>query len=60
MAAPLTTTVDLVARFPGIVSADTRPGYTGFIVNKETSGDVETADRDAFGSDLWTASPAVD
>ncbi len=60
MAAPLTTTVDLVTRFPGIVSADTRPGYTGFIVNKENLVEVATAVRDEFGFDLLTAATAVD
>ena len=60
MAAPLTTTVDLVSRFPGVVSSDTRPGYTGFIVNKENLVEVATAVRDEFGFDLLTAATAVD
>jgi len=38
-----TQTVDLVARFPGMVTADSRPGYSGFIVNKENI--VEVAEK---------------
>ncbi len=55
-----TQTVDLAARFPGIVSADARPGYTGFIVNKENLVEVATAVRDEFGFDLLTAVTGVD
>ena len=37
MTAPASTlTVDLVARFPGIVTAETRPNFAGFIVEKES------------------------
>ena len=61
MTAPVSTqTVDLVARFPGIVTADTRPGYTGFIVEKIKLVEVATAIRDEFGFDLLTAVTAVD
>ena len=60
MAAPLTATVDLAARFPGIVSADARPGYSGFIVNKENLVEVAAAIRDEFGYDLLTAVTGVD
>ena len=61
MATPVQTqTVDLVARFPGMVTADARPGYTGFIVNKENLVEVATAIRDEFGFDLLTAATAVD
>jgi len=56
----LTSTVDLAARFPGMVSADTRPGYTGFIVEKEKLVEVATAVRDEFGYDLLTAVTGVD
>jgi len=58
--AVLTQTVDLVARFPGMVSADTRPGFTGFIVNKENLVEVAASLRDEFGYDLLTAVTAVD
>jgi NADH-quinone oxidoreductase subunit C/D len=61
MATPtLTQTVDLVARFPGMVTADSRPGYSGFIVNKENLVEVATAVRDEFGFDLLTSLTAVD
>ena len=53
-------TVDLVARFPGVVTADTRPGYSGFIVEKANLVEVATAIRDEFGFDLLTAVTAVD
>ncbi len=60
MAAPAVQTVDLVARFPEAVTAETRPGYTGFIVKKENLVEVATAIRDEFGYDLLTAATAVD
>ncbi len=61
MAAPASTsTVDLVAKFPDSVTADTRPGYTGFIVKKENLVEVATAIRDEFGYDLLTAATGVD
>lgn len=61
MAAPsLALTVDLVARFPGSVTADARPGYTGFVVKKENLVEVATAIRDEFGYDLLTAVTGVD
>ncbi len=55
-----TATVDLVQRFPGIVTADARPGYAGFIVEKDNLVEVATAIRDEFGFDLLTAVTAVD
>jgi len=61
MATPiLTQTVDLAARFPGMVTADARPGYTGFIVNKENLLEVATAVRDEFGFDLLSSLTGVD
>jgi len=61
MTAPASTqTVDLVARFPGVVTAETRPGYSGFIVEKDNLVEVATAIRDEFGFDLLTAVTAVD
>ena len=61
MTAPASTqTVDLVQRFPGVVSADERPGYTGFFVEKDKLVEVATAIRDDFGFDLLTAVTAVD
>jgi NADH-quinone oxidoreductase subunit C/D len=62
MTAPASTTqtVDLVQRFPGIVTADERPGYTGFFVEKDKLVEVATTIRDEFGFDLLTALTAVD
>jgi NADH-quinone oxidoreductase subunit C/D len=57
-ASPLT--VDLAARFPGIVSADSRPGYSGFIVNADQLVEVATAVRDEFGYDLLSSVTGVD
>ena len=53
-------TIDLAARFPGSVTAETRPGYAGFIVEKNKLVEVATAIRDEFGFDLLTAVTAVD
>jgi NADH-quinone oxidoreductase subunit D/NADH-quinone oxidoreductase subunit C/D len=53
-------TVDLAARFPGIVQADARPGYSGFIVEKDSLIEVAAAVRDEFGFDLMTAVTGVD
>lgn len=55
-----TSTIDLVARFPGVVQADARPGYSGFIVEKDSLIEVATAVRDEFGFDLMTAVTGVD
>ncbi len=62
MATPVTTTatVDLAARFPGAVSADARPGYKGWIVEKDRLVEVATAIRDEFGYDHLTAVTGVD
>ena len=61
MTAPASTqTVDLAARFPGVVTADTRPGYVGFIVEKDKLVEVATVIRDEFGFDLLTAVTGVD
>jgi len=61
MTAPASTqTVDLIQRFPDGVSADERPGYTGFLVEKDKLIEVATAIRDEFGFDLLTAVTAVD
>ncbi len=56
----LTSTVDLVARFPSFVAADSRPGYSGFIVKKENLVEVATAVRDEFGFDLLSNLVGVD
>ncbi len=53
-------TVDLAARFPQAVRPDTRPGYTGWIVEKEHLIEVATALRDEFGYDLLSSVTGVD
>jgi NADH-quinone oxidoreductase subunit C/D len=53
-------TTDLAARFPGVVTPDTRPGFTGFMVEKDSLVEVATAIRDELGFDLLTAVTAVD
>jgi NADH-quinone oxidoreductase subunit D/NADH-quinone oxidoreductase subunit C/D len=53
-------TLDLAARFPGAASADTRPGYAGWIVEKDRLIEVATALRDDFGYDLLSSVTGVD
>jgi NADH/F420H2 dehydrogenase subunit C len=55
-----TLTVDLVARFPDFVTADARPGFSGFIVKKENLVEVATALRDEFSFDLLSSVTGVD
>jgi NADH-quinone oxidoreductase subunit C/D len=55
-----TQTIDLAARFPGKVTAESRPGYSGFMVNTENLVEVATAIHDEFGYDLLAALTAVD
>jgi NADH-quinone oxidoreductase subunit C/D len=57
-ASPLT--IDLVSRFPGVVTADSRPGFSGFIIEKDSLLEVAAAVRDEFGFDLMTAVTGVD
>ena len=52
--------VELAARFPGVVSADSRPGYGGWIVPADKLIEVATALRDEFGYDLLSAVTGVD
>ena len=52
--------LELAARFPGVVTADTRPGFSGFIVAKDSLIEVATTIRDELGFDLLTAVTAVD
>ena len=61
MTAPAqSSTLDLAARFPSVVTADTRPGFSGFIVEKDSFIEVATAIRDELGFDLLTAVTGVD
>ena len=43
------STLDLSARFPGIVTADTRPSYMGWIIPKENLVEVATVIRLVHG-----------
>jgi NADH-quinone oxidoreductase subunit D/NADH-quinone oxidoreductase subunit C/D len=55
-----TETLDLAARFPGSVTADARPNYTGWIVDKDKLVEVATSLRDEFGFDLLSSVTGVD
>ena len=57
-ASPLTS--DLIARFPGVVSPDARPGYSGYIVPADKLLEVGTAIRDELGYDLLSSVTGVD
>ena len=48
------------ARFPGSVIADSRPNYTGWIVNKDKLVEVASALRDEFGFDFLSSVTGVD
>lgn len=52
--------LDLLARFPGIVTAEPRPGYNGFIVTRENLVEVARFIRDHAGYDYLSSVTAVD
>ena len=54
------STMDLGTRFPGIVSADTRAGYKGWIVPKDNLVEVATVIRDELSYDMLATLTAVD
>lgn len=58
--AAASTTLDLSARFPNVVSAEARPGHKGWIIPKDNLLEVAAALRDEFGYDLLTCVTAVD
>ena len=61
MTAPASvSTVDLAARFPGVVTADSRPGYQGWIVDADKLIEVATFIRDELGYDLLSSVTGVD
>ncbi len=61
MTAPASiSTLDLAARFPGLVSADARPGYGGWIVPADKLIEVATVIRDELGYDLLSSVTGVD
>ncbi len=55
-----TQTLDLSTRFPGTVSLDARPGYSGWLVEKDHLLDVAVALRDEFGYDYLSSVSGVD
>jgi len=61
MATPVSaTTLDLAARFPGILNPDARPGYSGWIVDNSNLHTFATALRDELGYDFLSSVTAVD
>ena len=61
MAAPApAATSDLSTRFPGVVSADGRPGYSGWIVEKDKLLEIAAALRDEFNYDYLSSVTGVD
>src|SRR5574341_876307 len=55
-----TETIDLAARFPGAVTPDARPAYSGWLVEKDKLFEVAAALRDEFGYDLLSSVTGVD
>ena len=53
-------TIDLSARFPGVLSPDTRPGYSGWILDNSNLLVFATALRDELGYDYLSSVTAVD
>ncbi len=51
---------DLATLFPGAVTPDSRPDYTGWLVNKGQLVEVATALRDQHGYDLLSSVTGVD
>jgi len=52
--------LDLSARFPGFLSPDTRPGYSGWMVEHTNLLEFATALRDELGYDYLSSLTAVD
>jgi NADH-quinone oxidoreductase subunit C/D len=53
-------TLDLSARFPDILVADTRPGYSGWLLDKIHLLEFAAALRDEFGYDYLSSVTGVD
>lgn len=61
MAAPAPVQApDLAARFPGSVTPDERPGYSGWLVEKDRLLEFAAALRDELGYDYLSSVTAVD
>jgi NADH:ubiquinone oxidoreductase subunit D/NADH:ubiquinone oxidoreductase subunit C len=52
--------IDLVSRFPGWVTAETRPGFSGYIINSENLVQFARAIRDELGFDYLSMVTATD
>ncbi len=55
-----TQTLDLTERFPGAVTPDARPGYSGWIVNSQNLVEFAATLRDEFGYDYLSSVTGVD
>jgi NADH-quinone oxidoreductase subunit C/D len=53
-------TLDLAAHFPGLVSPDARPGYSGWLVDKSRLVELATSLRDELGYDYLSSVTGVD
>jgi NADH-quinone oxidoreductase subunit C/D len=51
---------DLLIRFPNLLSVDSRPGFTGWLLDKSKLLDFATALRDEFGYDYLSSITGVD
>ena len=54
------TSLDLTEQFPGWITRDVRPGYSGYIVQSEKLLDFSRALRDDLGYDLLSSVTGVD
>jgi NADH-quinone oxidoreductase subunit C/D len=53
-------TLDLSIRFPNILTADTRPGYSGWLLDKSHLLEFAASLRDEFGYDFLSSVAGVD
>ena len=53
-------TLDLSTRFPDVATPDTRPGYSGWLVDKSHLVEFAIALRDEFGYDYLSSVTGVD
>ncbi len=60
MTVPEIGTLDIAARFPGSVTPDARPNYSGWLVDAATLLAFATFARDELGYDLLSSVTAVD
>jgi len=60
MATPTIETLDLSVKFPGAVSKDARPNYSGWIVDAKSLTEFATFVRDELGYDFLSSVTGVD